>query len=448
MKAGVILAFLCCWFSSLFCAVDVYVFNVGQGNCIWVSMDVVGGENAGKKKVLIVDCGLGNGKAAWIKQEDFIVKLKRIGLFDRVCDYALWVTHLHADHYDLLEQNIPPFQMPIYERVGCVFAGVGGGAMGEMGRNFEYWPVSELPPQAKIIRKMAEIDLKLMNAIGKNAQELGTKRDKLAGTFDKDKYQEEERKKSLTLLGKVCTYLQNNRGKCFPIKVWDYNPEAIGVLQRALNDFTAGTDCHLRPLLPELRPEVLASENKHRYNEGKEPTNPNDQSLVLALEYGEKCVIFPGDAPGDLFLALSVEDQERVSGADVLIAPHHGSVNNKENLWETYDVRSEFRKRYCTIVSSIPVAKDFIPNKEFMSGRPSRAAFATGPHLVLVYDQVAGRNRHWLTRQTKFSMDKHVHYYRYHIGGGLALRANERVIEIVPREGAQGMDRWGSDWED
>ncbi|MDR2371671.1 MAG: MBL fold metallo-hydrolase [Puniceicoccales bacterium] len=148
MKAGTFLAFLCCWFSRLFCAVDVYVFNVGQGNCIWVSMDVVGGESDGKKKVLIVDCGLGNGKAAWIKEEDFIVKLKRIGLFDQVCDYALWVTHLHADHFSLLEQNIPHSQMPIYERVEYVFAGVGGGAMGEMGRNFEYWPVSELPTQA------------------------------------------------------------------------------------------------------------------------------------------------------------------------------------------------------------------------------------------------------------------------------------------------------------
>jgi hypothetical protein len=69
MKTGIVLAFLCCWFSSLFCAVDVHVFNVGQGNCIWVSMDVVRGRNAGKKKVLIVDCGSGNGKA-WIRQDD------------------------------------------------------------------------------------------------------------------------------------------------------------------------------------------------------------------------------------------------------------------------------------------------------------------------------------------------------------------------------------------
>jgi hypothetical protein len=450
IKAGVILAFLCCWFSSLFCAVDVYVFNVGQGNCIWVSMDVISGRNAGKKKVLIVDCGLGNGKAAWIKQEDFIVKLKRIGLFEQVCDYALWVTHLHADHFSLLEQNIPPFQMPIYERVGYVFAGVGGGVMGEMGRNFEYWPVSELPPQAKIIRKMAEIDLKLVNTTGKNAQELGTKRDKLAGTFDEDKYQEEERKKRGTLLGQTCACLQKDIGaRCFPIKVWDYTQREKQNLQRALDEFTAETDCRLRPLLPELQPEALASENKHRYNEGKEPTNPNDQSLVLALEYAGKRVIFPGDAPGDLFLSLNREDRACVSGADVLIAPHHGSVNNKENLWETYDVSSRIRKRYCTIVSSIPVAKDFIPNKEFMSGRPSRAAFvAAEPHPVLVYDQVGNRNRHWRTSQTKFSMDKNVCYYRCHIGGDLQLRANERVIGIGSREEILEIDRWESDWED
>jgi hypothetical protein len=372
MKTGIVLAFLCCWFSSLFCVVDVYVFNVGQGNCIWVSMDVVRGRNAGKKKVLIVDCGSGNGKA-WIRQDDFIAKLKRMGLFDNVCDYAIWLTHLHADHYDLLEQNIPPFQMPIYERATYIFAGVGGGAMGERGRNFAYWPVSELPPQAKIIRKMAEIDLKLVNATVKNARELEAKHDKLTATLDRDKYQEEERKKRGTLLGRTCAYLQNNRPRCFPIKVWDYTQGEKQNLQQALDNFTAGTDCHLRPLLPD--PEK-------RYNDGNEPTNPNGQSLVLALEYGKECVIFPGDAPGNLFLALSVEDQVRVSRADVLIAPHHGSVNNKENLWETYDVNSGIRQRYCTIVSSIPVGSDFIPNKEFMSGRKSSLALFSSEKLT------------------------------------------------------------------
>jgi hypothetical protein len=80
-----------------------------------------------------------------------------------------------------------------------------------------------------------------------------------------------------------------------------------------------------------------------------------------------------------------------VSAADLLIAPHHGSVNNKENLRKTYDVRSGGRPRYCTIVSSTPVAKDLIPNKEFTGGRPSRAAFvAPESHPVLVYDQVRG----------------------------------------------------------
>ncbi|MDR0740793.1 MAG: hypothetical protein LBF34_03730 [Puniceicoccales bacterium] len=418
MKAGIVLAFLCCWFSSLFCAVDVYVFNVGQGNCIWVSMDVVGGENDGKKKVLIVDCGSGHGEG-WMKQDSFMPNLKGMGLFDNVCDYALWVTHLHADHFNLLEQNIPNSRGSILGKVGYVFVGVGGGWARE---GFDYWPTSCLPDYARDAKRAKE-------------KESADMREKWA------KYQAKRQNMVRSSLGQICAYIKRKKdgNACFPVKVWDYSPEAIGVLQRALNDFTAGTGCRLRPLLPAPT---------KRYNDGNEPTDPNGQSLVLALECAGERVIFPGDAPGDLFLALSIEDQVRVSRADVLIAPHHGSVNNKENLWETYDVRSEFRKRYCTIVSSIPVAKDFIPNKEFMSGRPSRAAFATGPHPVLVYDQVAGRNRHWLTRQTKFSMDKHVHYYRYHIGGGLALRANERVIEIVPREGAQGMDRWGSDWED
>jgi hypothetical protein len=34
---------------------------------------------------------------------------------------------------------------------------------------------------------------------------------------------------------------------------------------------------------------------------------------------------------GDLFIALSKADQEYVTGADVLIAPHHGSISNNEN---------------------------------------------------------------------------------------------------------------------
>jgi glyoxylase-like metal-dependent hydrolase (beta-lactamase superfamily II) len=152
MKSSAILVFLCCWFGPLFCAVDVYVFNVGQGNCIWVSIDVVEGENAGKKKILIVDCGSGNGNA-WIRSEDFTVNLRKMGLFNDVCDYALWVTHFHADHYDLLGQNMPGCVESIYESVRYFFAGAGD-------QSFNYWPVSELPPQARIVRKVGEIEKK------------------------------------------------------------------------------------------------------------------------------------------------------------------------------------------------------------------------------------------------------------------------------------------------
>jgi hypothetical protein len=362
MKAGTFLAFLCCWFSSLFCAVDVYVFDVGQGNCIWVSVDVISGRNNGKKKVLIVDCGSGHGEG-WVKQDSFMPNLRRMGLFDQVCDYALWITHLHADHFNLLEQNIPNSKGSILNKVGYVFVGVGGGWQEE---GFDYWPTSSLPGYARNAKR--EIEKKSADA-----------QEKLK------KYQVKKQGMVKSSLGQICAYIKGKKdaNTCFPIKVWDYSPEEIRALQRALDDFTAETNCSLRPLLPD--PEK-------RYNDGNEPTNPNDQSLVLALECAGECVIFTEDAPGDLFLALSVEDKMRVSRADILIAPHHGSVNNKENLWETYDVNSEIRKRYCTIVSSIPVAKDFIPNKEFMGGRPSRAAFVAEPHPVLVYDQVAGRS--------------------------------------------------------
>ncbi|MDR1591105.1 MAG: hypothetical protein LBR92_03905 [Puniceicoccales bacterium] len=419
MKLGTILAFLYCWFSPLFCAVDVYVFNVGQGNCIWVSMDVVSGENTGKKKVLIVDCGLRDGKG-WMNNKTFTANLKDIGLCENVYSYALWITHLHADHFSLLWQNIPSSRRSILAEVGYVFVGVGGGWANE---SFDYWPTSCLPDYARNAKR----------AIEKGSADV------------QEKWEEYQFRKSNMVespYGQICAYIKRKKdgNACFPIKVWDYTPEEKQNLQGALNNFTAETDCNLRPLLPD--PEK-------RYNDGNEPTNPNGQSLALALEYAGGRVIFPGDAPGDLFLALSVEDQGHVSRADVLIAPHHGSVNNKEDLWETYDVNSGIRKRYCTIVSSIPVAKDLIPNKEFMSGRPSRAAFvAAEPHLILVYDQVRNRNRYWRTSQTKFSMDENVCYYRCHIGGDLQLRANERVIGIGSREKIPEIDRWESDWED
>ncbi|MDR2812254.1 MAG: hypothetical protein LBB05_00455 [Puniceicoccales bacterium] len=113
--------------------------------------------------------------------------------------------------------------------------------------------------------------------------------------------------------------------------------------------------------------------------------------------------IFLGNGPGDLFRALNENDQGIVAEADVLIAPHHESINNGENLWETYDVKSEFRPRYCTTVSSIPVTKDCILNKEFATSRPSQSAFVTKePHFFPVYDQVERKNKRRITRQTKF----------------------------------------------
>ncbi|MDR1366398.1 MAG: hypothetical protein LBJ13_00605 [Puniceicoccales bacterium] len=39
--------------------------------------------------------------------------------------------------------------------------------------------------------------------------------------------------------------------------------------------------------------------------------------------------------------------------------------SNGENLREAYDAKNEIRQRYCTIMSSVPVAGDLIPSKEF-----------------------------------------------------------------------------------
>ncbi|MDR2371775.1 MAG: hypothetical protein LBD60_01350 [Puniceicoccales bacterium] len=277
MKAGTVFAFLCCWFSSLFCAVDVYVFNAGQGNFIWVSMDVVSGRNRDKKKILIVDCGSGYSEG-WMNNGNFITNLQNMGLCQNVYGYALWVTHLHADHFSLLWQNIPGSRRSILDEVGYVFVGVGGGWQEE---GLDYWSTSSLPDYAK----------KVKLAIEKKSADVREKW---------EEYQSQKGNMVKSSLGRICAYIKRKKdgNACFPIKVWDYDPGEIELLQRALNEFTAGTNCHLRPLLPELRPEVLASENKHRYNEGEEPTNPNDQSLVLALEYAGKRVIFPGDAPG------------------------------------------------------------------------------------------------------------------------------------------------------
>jgi hypothetical protein len=236
-------AFLCPWFSSLFCGVDVYVFNVEQGNCIWGSMDVVHGRNVGNKKVLIVDCGLGHGDG-WMKNRNFTTTLQNIGLCQDVCGYALWVTHLHADHFNLLWQDIPAdgkVMKLIPNVVRYVFAGVGGG-WGREG--FDYCPTSSFPVYARNAKR----------AIEKESADA------------REQWEEYQSKKENTVrspLGQICAYIKRKKdaNTCFPVKVLDYSPEEIGALQMALNDFTAETDCNLRPLLPD--PEK-------RYNEGKE----------------------------------------------------------------------------------------------------------------------------------------------------------------------------------
>ncbi|MDR1906707.1 MAG: hypothetical protein LBQ03_00575 [Puniceicoccales bacterium] len=123
---------------------------------------------------------------------------------------------------------------------------------------------------------------------------------------ERDKKETGEKKKAFwekskrSFRGKMGTYLleKEREKKCFPIRIWNYKQDEVEAMQKALDAFTKGTNCHLRPILPDS--------NKN-YNKGREPTNPNGQSLVLGLEYGRledggKCVIFPGDAPGEICL--------------------------------------------------------------------------------------------------------------------------------------------------
>jgi hypothetical protein len=386
-------------------------------------MDIVENKNVTGKKVLIVDCGKGKGEGR-INESNFDSYLSKMNLNEKVRSYAFWLTHLHADHFELaLKQSVPGSKNRILEQMCYTFAGVGEGFS-----DYPYCPAST--------EKVKElVKLKINDKIGdiiakqKKNEMLSEEEQKAIEAFQKKKKDYEN-----SNLGKMCAYLKltknKDSNKCFPIKIWDYDSNDIKTMQDALNKFTKDTNCSLRPLLPDKK-KGYGEDSKGKK---KEPTSPNGQSLVLALKYGDRNVIFPGDAPGDLFLALVAEDQKYVSAADVLIAPHHGSVNNREDLWETYDVNSRLRRRYCTIVSSIPVAGDYIPNERFINFRPSRSAFVAEEHSLLVYDQRSEKNRKWETKQTKFSMDENIYYYRCYLGKSFQARPSERVIEIMPRE--------------
>ena len=59
------------------------------------------------------------------------------------------------------------------------------------------------------------------------------------------------------------------------------------------------------------------------------PTNPNDHSVVLRVDYGESSVLFPGDLqiPGIARMYKKYQDNPRLLDVDILQVGHHGSRN-------------------------------------------------------------------------------------------------------------------------
>lgn len=64
----------------------------------------------------------------------------------------------------------------------------------------------------------------------------------------------------------------------------------------------------------------------------------NDISLILKITYHNQSILFTGDATGKTFEAIvgdskNNENREILSGTNVLVAPHHGSISDGSLLW-------------------------------------------------------------------------------------------------------------------
>lgn len=305
---------------------DVYVANVGCGNCICVRFSAEEGEGERLRRLqrgLWVDCGAGSRGLVPGGSEDLDGAVEKFFWGEESAiaplppkNVMLWITHLHRDHIDKVQKiNKGPVRGTKEDRgIGVGFAIVGVGA----GENLLPKDVGENSAVAEIWKEIRE--RKTIEGV----QVWGGK---------------EKRRKSID---SVCRYVNMFWG--------DFPHENNGI--------------KLKPLIPsaEYGKKKRKPEGKHtdaeevgdNASDYEDNLEPNDTSLVLGLEYYGVKMLFPGDAPGTMYGCLEEEDRSFVENVDILIAPHHGSGGNHEGAWYSSN------RRFCTIISGDPGAKGVV----------------------------------------------------------------------------------------
>jgi beta-lactamase superfamily II metal-dependent hydrolase len=320
------------WSASLLADLDMYVYNVGQANCILVTID--------DKDAIFFDTGyciemLGTQALSHITKV----------VCEGKCNNVYFVlSHTDDDHVNLFKD---------------IFTSV---------------------HNTSVHNKCKSIVIGVCK--NDNLDELLTEKLKLREPQNNYTQNILNNTRICALKGKKCaiatTSSSNGKGRKGNIILNNF-----GEFQN--NKIPSIPNCKI--LLPDkMKKKKMEKKNEKDLTEDYEPDNANEASVVVKLTYNGKSILFPGDAPGKLFKSICGNPiykkrsyaKHPLKDIDILIWPHHGSMSSNSYRWYG---ELKHLNMFCSIISSDPNGPSHIPERSVMEYTP-----LTTPHHFDLHD--------------------------------------------------------------
>ncbi|MDR1366333.1 MAG: hypothetical protein LBJ13_00250 [Puniceicoccales bacterium] len=351
----------------------MYVYNVGQANCILVTID-----NAdGTKSAIFFDTGIQN--VNWFKNS--LVQKHLMTVLDDTQDPNVQVilSHTDDDHINVFP-HIRDICQFMRKTIFRVFVGTGFPCTREIVNKEK--TARQALVQKKIDSKLVNIALAQLRSVAQ--QKVFEQRNFDINVSSLVPAVSEQLRQELgsTVFGQLVSIVSEQ------VQLWPAElgrklgldpslviPIVNGVSAPDLIDLGGGAGIEF--LMPSERYHIV---------------NKNDASLVTKLTYQGKSILFTGDAPGKLLdaTAHNFDFEQPELLPNILICPHHGSMSEGSYRW-----RGELdHSGMISIISSNPMGPNKLPERS-LEHHPLMAGSDFWPHAIAYYSRLRGLCCRW-----------------------------------------------------
>ncbi|MDR0417843.1 MAG: hypothetical protein LBH08_00150 [Puniceicoccales bacterium] len=341
-----------CWGVPLWADLDMYVYNVGQANCILVTI----GNATGDKSAIFFDTGI--QRKINFDRSSIQAHIADVITNESIRNIWFILSHTDDDHINIFEE-IAQICNKEEKPINGVIVGTDDIEVTRNKRN------------TQIVKIRTTDGYKNSTAIVNLCQIIRKFTRNISITSGRYAYKPKRNK-----------FVSDRNNQCF---------NAIHRRMNAILD-QVGTGI-----------EFLWPKYEHKLQHGQlvpyNVTNANEASLVTILTYAGRSILFTGDAPGKLFHSICFEKRQingkwvtvprmynvqvlrgiknMLQNVDILICPHHGSMSNGSYRW-----RGELNHpQMISIVSSNPTGPHKLPERSFMDHTPL-VGMHFDPHVI------------------------------------------------------------------